>query len=112
MKGILATVLVMCMVGVSYADTLRGNRENCSHLGHVIRDIADARDNGALYEVVGPLTDAQIDDAMGKPGSIVNDKDDAKYIRATVKEVWGKYKDMGPQEAGISAFLDCMHKPI
>jgi hypothetical protein len=77
MKGILATVLVMCMVGVSYADTLRGNRENCSHLGHVIRDIADARDNGALYEVVGPLTDAQIDDAMGKPGSIVNDKDDA-----------------------------------
>ncbi|HEX7766306.1 MAG TPA: hypothetical protein VF443_06295 [Nitrospira sp.] len=108
MRALALGLLLAC--SVASAGTLRGNDENCRHLGRVFIQLAGQRDQGVTLSEMEQITGADMAEALGKPDSILQDQDDVAYVKSKVRELYGKAKDQSPVQVGLSVFLDCLGK--
>ncbi len=108
---VVVTMLVMLLNFPANAAVLRGNGENCAHLGKVMAQTSYYASSGVPQEQIREWVEAGIKESMGNPKSIVEDEEDAKFVRQMLDDVL-KMQGVHEHQVITYAVQRCMGKSV
>lgn len=106
MKFLLAWLVIFLMSLSAHAATLMGDTDKCLFLSGSAMTGVEMRDAGMSWDVAALQVDGAIERAMGQPTSIVQDEDDAAFVRKTFKYVWESGDDIATVATNV--YESCM----
>lgn len=109
--GVAVSIAVLLLLAVNaQAGTIKGNPDQCMWAAQVSAQMAAAREEGMPWEVAIVDINDKIAEAMGVKDSLIQDEEDATFIRQMAYKVWHEWKAKDPRTTGMDVLLDCTKK--